>query len=239
MSPDANQPTQNYDVNFFFPKTEHSRANMRMVFTMVLIWAVAVFGFQILLAVTNQPTPEADYQAFQSVWPKAQNASASNSERQELAQTLLSVLGKNIALKPEHKAVLQDALNHCALQLIQPDQIEEFKTNLASAETKPQAVAAAAQAIGLQNSGFDQLKRDFLNASLQPSQSSALSNEVPQIMELYLVHNQSALTDFRWLGFPFHYWYTAQFLLVLFVLLCLVYAVATDRLNKQYNFEDE
>ena len=38
-----------------------------------------------------------------------------------------------------------------------------------------------------------------------------------EALDLYLVHNQSVLTDLKFLGFPFHYFYTAVFLLILFV----------------------
>ena len=80
--------------------------------------------------------------------------------------------------------------------------------------------------------------KDLLPNSLVKVQNPTLSTEVkeslPKIMELYLVHNQSFLTDFRFLGFPFHYWYTAQFLLILFVVLCLIYAVSIDKINTNH-----
>jgi putative solute:sodium symporter small subunit len=58
------------------------------------------------------------------------------------------------------------------------------------------------------------------------------------IMGLYLIHNRSALTDAKFLGFPFHYFYTAVFLLILFVGLCWLYCVRTDMYNKKYGIED-
>lgn len=242
----SQQPTQNagrelseHDVNFFFPKTDHSRANMRMVVIMVVVWAVAVFGFQFLLIAMNQPTPEPSYTAFETVWPNIQNASADVSEKQAFARATLTALGKNITLKPDHKEVLQDSVSKIVLSLIAADQKADFLVKLADPETKPQAVALAVQAIGLESTGFDRLRADFLAFALAPVQEGAVSSQLPEIMELYLVHNQSALTDFRFLGFPFHYWYTAQFLLILFVVLCLIYAFITDRLNTKYNFEDE
>jgi len=62
--------------------------------------------------------------------------------------------------------------------------------------------------------------------------------ELPGIMEKYLVHNQSFLTDARFLGFPFHYFYTAVFLLILFVGLCWLYCVRADRRNLILGIED-
>ncbi len=97
--------------------------------------------------------------------------------------------------------------------------------------------------IGLETKGFDRLMRSMLPTYvedvLSSVQSDQVKEELPGVMELYLVHNQSALTDARFLGFPFHYWYTAQFLLILFVVLCLVYAKMLDHANKKFNFKEE
>jgi putative solute:sodium symporter small subunit len=61
---------------------------------------------------------------------------------------------------------------------------------------------------------------------------------LPEIMKKYLIHNQSFLTDFKFLGFPFHYFYTAVFLLILFVGLCWIYCVKIDSLNKRLDIAD-
>ena len=63
-------------------------------------------------------------------------------------------------------------------------------------------------------------------------------NSLPGVMEKYLIHNQSVLTDLRFLGFPFHYFYTAVFLLILFVGLCWIYCVRTDAMNKKLEIAD-
>ena len=68
----------------------------------------------------------------------------------------------------------------------------------------------------------------------QPVDRAALDG----IMNLYLIHNQSFLTDFRFLGFPFHYFYTAVFLLVLFVLLCIMYAYRIQHLYRKFEMEE-
>lgn len=227
-----------YDVNFFKPKTEHSRADMKMIVIMVLVWGFAVFGFQFLLCILNQPTPEDSYATFQKVWPNVQNQSASMAQKQVFSKVTLSVLGKNIALKADHKEILQKTLTQSVLTLLPAEQRETFLANLTDASKKQEAVAQAAQAIGLRSTGFDKLRADLLPMSLVSGGEPQLSASIPEIMELYLVHNRSALTDFRFLGFPFHYWYTAQFLLILFVLLCLIYAYVTDRLNAKYDFAD-
>ncbi|MCK7511612.1 MAG: DUF4212 domain-containing protein [Desulfobacterales bacterium] len=73
------------------------------------------------------------------------------------------------------------------------------------------------------------LKKDFPASLTEPS-----FNRLPELMKLYLTHNQSVLTDTKFIGFPFHYFYTAIFLLVLFVVLCIVYNILIEwRLNKE------
>ncbi len=232
--PSTNSESSDYNVNFFKPKTAHSRANMKMIISMVLVWVLAVFGFQVLLMVFNQPTPEEGYTTFESVWPKVKDGSASVQEKQEFARVCLNVLGKNIVLTDDQKTVLKDSLTQTILGLVSSEQ----QSTITGEDTQA-AVTLAKDVIGLQVSGFDKLRGDLLSYSMISNPSEEYSDELPVIMELYLVHNQSFLTDMRFLGFPFHYWYTAQFLLILFVGLCWIYAFQTDRSNKQYNFPDE
>ena len=40
----------------------------------------------------------------------------------------------------------------------------------------------------------------------------------------------SWLTDARFLGFPFHYWFTGQFAILAFILLCILFNRRYDRL---------
>ena len=88
----------------------------------------------------------------------------------------------------------------------------------------------------------DDVRRTLIPFSLQAEGIEALDDEtiamLPGVMSKYLVHNRSALTDARFLGFPFHYFYTAVFLLILFVGLCLIYCVRTDAMNKKLDMAD-
>lgn len=106
-----------------------------------------------------------------------------------------------------------------------------------SASSGDDAVAA----IGLGSEGFDPLLEAQLRYHYSPTDETRYTgfDALPAAMELYLTHNRSGLTDTRFLGFPFHYWYTAQFLLILFIGLCLIYARATDKMNKRLGIEDE
>ena len=101
-----------YNVNFFKPLTQHAKANTRLILTLAIIWAVGVFGFQILLMVFNEPTPEANFTKFEEVWPVVvESNSVAPNVKQDFAKVTLAVLGKNIAVNDNHKAYLKEALS--------------------------------------------------------------------------------------------------------------------------------
>ena len=231
--------TEEYNVNFFKPMSDHARTNKKLIATLAIIWFCAVFGFQALLMVLNEPTPEPAFTTFQNVYPEVVNhQDAAIESKQQFSRTLLSVLGKNIAVADNHKAVIKQALSSTVVSML-----SESENQIIQSGANEEFIAAAKTSIGLADEGFDKIMVDLLPYSLVKVESDQLSAEVketlPGIMELYLVHNQNALTDFNFLGFPFHYWYTAQFLLILFVVLCLVYALIIDRTSKKFNFVEE
>ena len=228
--------TEQYDVNFFRPLSQHAKANTKLVITLATIWAVAVFGFQFLLIIFNEPTPEKSYLVYQSVYPSViEDANPSSEMKVSFGKSLLYVLGKNIAVKDDHKVILKKALTWTIASM----QSDSLKTIFYSEPTK-NSFNLASQSLNLQTTGFDKIMIDLLPNSIvkleQAEFPEECKSELPGIMELYLVHNQSFLTDFNFLGFPFHYWYTAQFLLILFVVLCIVYAVKIEKANTKHNF---
>lgn len=230
-------------MNFFKPATGHARANSRLVTVTVVIWALAVFGFQGLLVIMNRPTAEDQLAVFQAAWTNVESGQAlTEVQRQDLARSYLSVLGKNIALSEVHRDTLREALSvnvHGLLPAEQRGLIE----GLAEGEVSEDLTIAAAAAIGLESTGFDRLRANLLPSSLVAVAPGGLSEEtraaLPGIMEHYLIHNRSALTDFRFLGFPFHYWYTAQLLLIIFVLMCWIYCVLIDRIHRRHQFVED
>jgi len=219
-------------VNFFKPHSKYAKDNNRLITVLVLIWIVAIFGFQALLIIMQKPTPEPNHQVFVDVWTSIKADNASPDQYKQFARVALSVLGKNIVVKPSHKAILRQTLSASVFRLVPGPMQAEFQTQLAQAD-KTKATATAIAVIGLQDKGFDKLMRRLLPTSLVKVDGSALSaniqKEMPGIMDLYLIHNRSVLTDFQFFGFPFHYWYTAQFLLILFVGLCFTYAMMINR----------
>jgi len=224
-----------YEVNFFKPLSEHAKANKKLISRLAIIWALAVFGFHFLLIFITTPTAEQTLSDFNSVWPQViEDDSAANETKQVFAKSILMVLGKNIAVKENHKAVLKESLSWTVYSM-QADSVK----SLYQAEPNDEVINGAVASIGLGSEGFDKIMKDLLPTSIVKVENPSLSAEsikaLPEIMKLYLIHNQSFLTDFKFLGFPFHYWYTAQFLLILFVVLCLIYAVTIDKINKEYN----
>ena len=77
-----------------------------------------------------------------------------------------------------------------------------------------------------------------VKSSLMGSFDTENRKSFEEAMGLYLIHNRSVLTDIKFLGFPFHYFYTAVFLLILFVGITWLYCVRTDMFNKKYGIED-
>ncbi len=231
--------SEQYDVNFFRPLSNHAKANTRLIIILATVWAVAVFGFQFLLMFFNEPTPENSYEVYQSVYPAVvEDISASAQMKADFGKSLLHVLGKNIAVQEEHKIIVKKAFTWNVASML-PDSVN----SVFFSEPENSTFELAALTLGLKNSGFDKIMIDLIPTSLvkleQKSFPDECKSELPGIMDLYLIHNQSFLTDFNFIGFPFHYWYTAQFLLILFVVLCIIYAVKIGKANKTHDFVEE
>lgn len=120
--------------------------------------------------------------------------------------------------------------------LVLNDQIVELKDNLGL------FLNSVSDKLILADDKFGQVKLIWLPYELRARailESQPVDKaKIDKVMKLYLTHNQSFLTDFRFLGFPFHYFYTAVFLLVLFVLLCVMYAYRIQQLHRKFGMEE-
>jgi putative solute:sodium symporter small subunit len=243
-----------YHISFFKPTTPQAVANRNMVVWFVLIWFTAIFGFQILLKILEKPTPEPSYIIFEKVWGDVKSGNAGESELQEFGQSTLSVLGK-VMISPDERAALDNALSWTISQLTTDSLREEQAAKIRNFETIKASISdisdpdyiTAKKDLSLELSPKLGLSQKDVRSKILPLELSAdlgvslteeTTNTLPGIMKKYLVHNQSVLTDFKFLGFPFHYFYTAIFLLILFVGLCWLYCVRTDSLNKRLNIID-
>ncbi len=250
MEPEQNQ----YHFSFFNPSTESARHNRNMVLQLILIWAVAIFGFQILLKIIEKPTPEPAYLLYEQSWPKIESGKAEIIDLQGTAQAALSVLGK-VHIQPGYRAALDNAVSWFAWQIADSSQQTELYTALTEFESvaadielisdenylakKELLIPILGELYGLAPSDVRQKIAPLeVHASLLESFDDENREVFVEAMELYLIHNQSVLTDTKFLGFPFHYFYTAVFLLILFVGLCWLYCVRTDMFNKKYGIEE-
>lgn len=213
-----------YEINFFKSSSAIARENSRIIILFITIWALAVFGFQFLLMATNKLTPEESLLQFQEVWPKVQSEEATLKEQTVLSKSILMMLGKNIALSEVEKAVLKESLSLTLAKMAPGQEID---------------ASSAAEILQLQSKGYDQLMIELLPYSLVELETSEYPEGLAGVMEKFGTHPRGPLTDFTFLGFPFHYWYTAQFLLILFVLLCLLYAVKIEKIYKKHDFVEE
>jgi len=248
------ESSNGYHISFFKPTTPQAVANRNMVLWLVSIWVIAIFGFQFLLRILEKPTPEPAFVAFEKAWVSVESGKPDANELKEFGQATLSVLGK-ISLAPDDAAALKNALSWSVYELTDVSmrsvlvaEIAEFEAIKESIEniSNPdyiKAKLALSEKIGplLGLSPLD-VRATILPLELSSSQMDKLSDvtrlSLPGVMEKYLVHNQSILTDTKFLGFPFHYFYTAVFLLILFVGLCWLYCVRIDRQNRRMNITD-
>lgn len=246
-----------YNFSIFRPRNFHGKKNRNVIFTMLLIWSVAVFGFQILLRVLEKPTPEKSLILFESTWPAVVRGDATSSDYKTFLNSLILVRGKNI-VKPGDQKLLNEAISYAAFKVLPPDiknlmdgtvtDLNNLKARLAGVKDQEyleikNLIIEKYNVIVSMSEPYTDLKTGSLEATIlastiQSTYPESLSGTsfapLPEIMKFYLTHNQSSLTDTKFLGFPFHYFYTAVFLLVLFVCLCIIYNMLIEwRLNKE------
>lgn len=243
-----------YHISFFKPTTAQAKWNRNLAIKLILIWAVAVFGFHFLLRAIEKPTPEESYVKYEMVWENILSESASVEEMQIFAHSSLSVIGK-VFIKPEYKTALNNAVSWTAFQLADSSQkellidktkeFEKLKEEVTSISdpdyinAKNSLSQVASSILGLQSSDPRILIVSFSLVSTEMELFKAENKDmIPTIMSTYLVHNQSFLTDFKFLGFPFHYFYSAIFLLVLFVFLCWLYCYRVDKKNAELDIDE-
>lgn len=142
-----------------------------------------------------------------------------------------------------------DIVKLTALQEMQPrpknfrEQKAEISEAISDKRAKIQMILSKQKAfLFAKDDKFANLKILYLpfmltSAGYQPEYNPDIE-QINKTMALYTTHNQSFLTNVKFLGFPFHYFYTAIFLLVLFVGLCLVYSIFMKNLNIKYQIQE-
>ena len=239
-----NQETVNdksYDISFFKPTTKLARANRNLAIGLLIVWVISIFGFQIWLRVIEKPTPEKAYTQFEMVWDNIKSGNATVAEKQIYIKSALSVLGK-VTLDKDSRIFLNSSVNKITIELVPEAEKSDFAAKIAAfkskkfgedqyQELKKDLGSTAAKYIGVEDYS---LEAKLIPLELAAAESSNMDyDNIARVMAKYLIHNQSYLTDYIFLGFPFHYFYTAVFLLVLFVGLCLYYCIAIQNIIKK------
>ena len=237
---------KDYHISFFNPTTKLAQFNKKLIITLFSVWAISIFGFQILLKVVEKPTPEKAYTNFEKVWGNIKQNKANAAEKQIFVRSALSVLGK-VTLATEDRVFLDNAVNNMVKELVPEIMVNDFNQKVKKFKD-----------VNFGDDNYLQIKTDLGNTvakyiNVQPYSLAAKlaplelkeaqgqttnPQQIERIMSKYLIHNQSFLTDFTFLGFPFHYFYTTVFLLILFVGLCLYYCIATDRKMLELGIEE-
>lgn len=250
-----------YNFSLFKPGSPYGRKNRNLIIILMTIWFVAIFGFQILLLIFQKPTPEKTLLTFESVWENVKTGDATEQQQKDYINSMVAVAGKS-SVKPADKTILVKAITRAVFNMVSDSEkvilsglIKELAETRAKLAVAPEAeypvlktdlirIKAAINSIANEKTGIDPTnnKEAILPYSLNAEDSELTSEEIealPQAMKLYLTHNQSFLTDTKILGFPFHYFYTAEFLLILFVSLCLIYSIRTTQLQKRFSIKEE
>ncbi len=245
---------EEYRISFFKPTTLQARKNRNLILKLFIAWAVAIFGFQVLLRILEEPVPEDALIEFTGAWENIESGNATDSDYKTAAKSMLQVMGK-ITLEPEEFAVLKDGVGW-SLSELYPDSdlhdlqkdvrhLNSLKEQITSLqderylEAKELIISKAAPVLDIgENTLLAQILAIGLDDDLQDISEESKS-KIPGIMSLYLTHNRSVLTDTVFLGFPFHYFYSAVFLLVFFIGLCWIYCYKTDKLHTELNFLEQ
>jgi len=250
-----------YNFNLFKPGSPYGRKNRNLIITLLIIWFVAIFGFQFLLLIFEKPTPEKSLITFETVWEDVKAGKASVQGKKDFVNSLVAVAGKS-SVKPIDRIVLNKALTWAVFDMVSDSEkvilsskVKELKVireNIADASGDEYAklksdlliIKSSINSIANEKTGIDPTnnKEAILPYTLNtenPELSSDDMEALPKIMKLYLTHNQSFLTDTKILGFPFHYFYTAEFLLILFVGMCLFYSMRITQLQKKFSIKEE
>jgi len=240
---------EQYNISFFNPTTELSKRNAKLSIILLVIWTFAIFGFHIFLRIIEKPTPEIAYTSYENVWQSVKSGNASVSENQIFIKSALSVVGK-LLIKDTDKDILNKAITYSIFNIANNEQKDLLKEKMNAfyslkdvsisdvqyIKSKLEFTEIAASIISVD---LYSIEAKLLPFSIKDIEEAKLdTDKIEVIMSKYLIHNQSFLTDMKFLGFPFHYFYTSVFLLILFVALCWIFCFQTDRLYQKLGIEE-
>jgi putative solute:sodium symporter small subunit len=242
---------EEYRISLFKPTTQQALKNRNLILQLFVVWAIAIFGFQILLKILEKPVPEDALVAFSAAWEKVESGNADAADYISAGQSMVQAMGKS-TIKDHEYIALQDGVGWMLANVYPAEDLDGLQrdihrlsalreqiTSLGDEdylEAKALIVSKTAPALDIgEGTLLAQLLAVGLDGELMQI-SDENKSRIPGIMGLYMTHNRSVLTDTIFLGFPFHYFYTAVFLLVFFIGLCWFYCYKTDKLHARLNF---
>ncbi len=246
--------TEDYKISFFRPTTQRALVNRNLTIKLFLLWAFAIFGFQVLLKLVEKPVPEEALLRFMPAWEKVLSGEAVAHDYQVAGQSMVQAMGK-VTLGPVNYDVLRDGVGWMLYHVCSDDEFAGIQLDVQAVNSlrdqitilrdsdylaaKEVVIARAAPALDIDEGS---ILAQLLSIGLS-NDMAGISEEskqrIPEIMQLYMTHNRSFLTDTVFLGFPFHYFYTAVLLLVFFIALCWYYCYRIDRLHASLNFVEK
>lgn len=228
-----------YDFSFFKPRSDYGRANVKLITSIIIVWFLAVFGFHILMKAIEKPVPEAQLVRFEEVWPNIVDRSATPQELRDAANAHLNLLARHVALRSDETFKL--SFTSLANRALPKKQRAAFlKLTRKDLEARKEGAPKFAKHLGLEK---DSMLAQVLPYGLVSYNGKRLSPEamdaIPPMMQKYMTHYRSAITDAKFLGFPFPYFYTAVLLLIIFIGLCIMYCKIFDKMAIEHGVEDE
>jgi hypothetical protein len=134
----SEQNVSNYNFSLFRPLNSYNKRNRNIIITTLAIWAVAVFGFQVLLRAIEKPTPEQSLLAFHSVVDKVHGGTADAAEMQVYMQSL-ALVGSKLSLKDDAKEAIVRAFSAGIYEMLDETEGEAMSaaiTNLSETREK-------------------------------------------------------------------------------------------------------
>ena len=251
--------SKDYNTNFFFPNSAFAKENNRLIAIIVIIWALAVFGFHGWMKVIEKETPEPGHDTYMAAVEALKADTASVQQKQDVAKVYLMLMGKYIALRGDaaflqtdakdedivKPTTLQNAFTVLANELLSVGQkVNDLLPGKLKKDEEPETTRykelsdKVAMAVNLKDGKFDAILTTFIPYAVTDVATEKVDyDKMTGIMDKHLIHYRSFLTDTKFLGFPFHYFYSAVFSMVLFCGLCIFYCVVADKMMIRHGIE--
>lgn len=214
------------------------RANIKLITAILIIWVLAVFGFHGLLKALETPTPEPAHTAYTQAWPDIKDNSATTEQKIALARTCLTLTGKYIDLRANPD--LRQLFSKLVYDILPESRKTPFLQTAANANVDKEIDATVVSALGLTDAPLLSQMIPYTLTEIDGGKLPAdVLSRIPAIMDKHLIHYRSVMTDTKVLGFPFHYFYTAVLLMIIFCLLCLIYCAKIDKVMINYGLEPQ